>query len=427
MFAMILVARSASAIKDIIVAWKFGTEPVADGYVFVFNLVGLPVSIWYSIFIVCLVPISMTSRQQDPPDHQRLLDELLFWTLVTGACFGLFFLLLLLVLFATGASGLGAPALRAATFVAPWLCLIIPLGFLTHYGSAILMTRGRHRNTIFEGLPAFVLAASLLVLPFGGLQILVIGTVAGAAVHLGAIWASLSSSGRLPRPRPGFGASAWPVLIGGVGAMLMAQILYALAGIIDQFFAARVGSGAIASLGYANRIAGLFLTLGATAIGRAVLPVFSRIDPARLQALKRLGFQWSVIMLAVGAVLAAAGWLLSEPLVRWIFERGSFDRDDTLLVSELLRWSVLQIPFHFAGMVVSNALFSRRRYGIVAVVAAASLSTKLIASFLLVGHLGLVGLVIATGLFYAVNFMLLALTLNRNAMAVPEEPATPGR
>ena len=58
--------------------------------------------------------------------------------------------------------------------------------------------------------------------------------------------------------------------------MLAGQALISFIGIIDQFFAAPLGTGAIATLSYANRILASMLGLGATAVARATLPVFSQ-------------------------------------------------------------------------------------------------------------------------------------------------------
>ena len=59
--------------------------------------------------------------------------------------------------------------------------------------------------------------------------------------------------------------------------MLVGQMMATFIGIIDQFFAAHLDTGAIATISYANRILSLILGLGATAVSRATLPVFSRI------------------------------------------------------------------------------------------------------------------------------------------------------
>jgi hypothetical protein len=55
------------------------------------------------------------------------------------------------------------------------------------------------------------------------------------------------------------------------------QALMSFTGIIDQFFAANLGAGAISTLSYANRVLGLILSLGAMAISRATLPEFSAV------------------------------------------------------------------------------------------------------------------------------------------------------
>lgn len=419
LFLMIFFARLASASKDIVIALKFGTSSIVDAYLFVFNIVGLPVSIWYSILTVCLIPILMGKREQEPALKRTLLDELLSLTLILGLGGGLLLALALQWLFHAGGSGLRGEGLSIAMSIAPFLCILLPLGLLTHFGSVVLMSRGLNRNTLLEGIPAFVLMLFLLILPATGSYPLVLGSIVGALAHLMLIWLSVDRSGERPFPRWKMSSPAWPILLSGLGAMVVGQVLYALAGIADQFFAARLGPGSIATLSYANRIVGLFLTLGATAIGRAVLPVFSRIEPDQPRRLRRLALVWSGIMLAAGAIIACLGGLLAEPIVRLLFERGSFTPSDTKAVSDLLVWSLFQVPFHFAGMVVSNAIFSQRRYAVVAVSAACSLAIKIAGSFALIGPLGLVGLTIATGFFYAANFaILLALLLK----AVPSEP-----
>lgn len=411
LFLMIFIARLASAAKDVVIASRFGTSPIVDAYLFVFNLVGLPVSVWYSILTVCLIPILMGQNADGPAAKRTLLNELLSVTLVVGLVGGLALALILQWLFVTGASGLRDEGLAVATGIAPFLCILLPLGLLTHFGSVVLMGRGFNRNTLLEGVPAFVLMLFLLTLPATSANPLVIGSIVGAFAHLMLIWLSIGRSGDLPRPQWRMSSPAWPVLLSGLGAMVVGQILYALAGIADQFFAARIGPGSIATLGYANRIVALFLTLGATAIGRAVLPVFSGIAAEQAHRLRRLAIVWSAVMLIAGALIAAFGGLLSDLIVRLLFERGSFTPSDTRAVSDLLVWSLFQIPFHFAGMVVSSALFSQRRYAVVALSAACSLAVKILASFALVGPFGLVGLTVATGLFYAANFAILLVVL----------------
>ena len=84
--------------------------------------------------------------------------------------------------------------------------------------------------------------------------------------------------------------------------MLAGQALMSFVGIIDQFFAAHLGTGAIATLSYANRILALILGLGATAVGRATLPIFSKAEAQGSAHGRRLASHWVRLLFLLGVI-----------------------------------------------------------------------------------------------------------------------------
>jgi peptidoglycan biosynthesis protein MviN/MurJ (putative lipid II flippase) len=157
----------------------------------------------------------------------------------------------------------------------------------------------------------------------------------------------------------------------------------------------------------------LFLSLGATAVGRATLPIYSRVRYTDPTALPPLARKWCLFMLVGGGIVWLFGWMAADWVVRILFERGAFTHQDTLAVSDVLRWGLSQIPFYFAMFAASMAVFSFGFYRTAAVLAVLSLLMKIALSFVLVPQFGLSGLMLSTTATYAVSAGILFILLGR--------------
>jgi peptidoglycan biosynthesis protein MviN/MurJ (putative lipid II flippase) len=409
----LFLAKLAAAAKEMVVAWRYGTGTVVDAYLFVFNIVSVPVAVWYSVLSVVLIPLLARLRQSDQSSVARFRRELLGCTIIVGIAVG--FSVWLLLRLSLAASSLGLPPETRALAVASvdWLVWLIPLGLMVHFGSVLLMASGRHTNSLLEGAQPLTLLLLLLLLSTGGIWVLIAGTLLGALAQL-ALTAVVAARGAiLTRPLFSFTSPAWSEFRAGIGLMLIAQAALALTTVVDQLFAADLGVGAISTLGYSNRVLGLFLSLGATAVGRATLPIYSRVRYADPTALPPLARKWCLFMLVGGGIVWLFGWMAADWMVRILFERGAFTHQDTLAVSAVLRWGLSQIPFYFAMFAASMAVFSFGFYRTAAVLAVLSLLTKTALSFLLVPQFGLSGLMLSTTATYAVSAGMLFILLGR--------------
>ena len=404
-FLFVLLAKVGAAAKEMVVAWHYGTGAIVDAYLFVFNMVGIPVVVWYSVLSTVFIPLSARLSSTASEDERHFRSELAGLNLLIGFVCAFALWVGLRLLLSWSSLGLDGPTHALALYSVNWLVWLIPLGLVANYGSVLLMADRRHINSLLEGAPALGLLA-VLIFWHGGIAALLWGTLAGAVLHLLLTLGALARHGVPSTPRLGFASPAWHDFRAGIWAMLIAQMLLALTVVVDQLFAADLGSGSIATLGYATRILSLFLTLGATTIGRAMLPVFSGIRHRDPGALPRVAAQWAGWCFLAGAVAVVIGWVLAEWIVRLLFERGAFTDEDTIRVAEVLQWGLLQMPFYFAMMAGQQALFSFSRYRFAAYLAAVSLAVKTLLSFLLVPGLGLTGLMVATAGMYAASALL---------------------
>ena len=279
--------------------------------------------------------------------------------------------------------------------------------------TAWMLASSQHSNTLFEGVPALVILATVLMLPGAGIESLVWATVGGFAVHGVSLAIALARRGALEPPRVSFTSTEWPLFWRGFGVMFAGQALISWVGIIDQLFAAHLGTGAIATLGYANRILALILGLGATAVSRATLPVFARAHAQGNPQLGHLVKFWALLLFLLGVVAMVLGWWLGPWAIKWLFERGAFTAADTAVVAQVFRFGLAQLPFYFAALVLVSVASSQGQFRLLFWTGVIAVALKSFANAILVPLLGVNGLALAWVVVYAANALFLWHRLRR--------------
>lgn len=394
----VLIGKVAGAAKEMAVAWRYGISETVDAYLFVFNLVQWPSTIVGGVLGAVLVPLAAKLKHKEPralpPFRAELWGSALWLSIVlVGVAW---FLLPWLV----GQSwvGLSSAQLAAAQEMAPMLVWVIPMAIISHLLAAWTMASNRHLNTLLEGIPA--LSILIAVMLMGGISPLVWGTLLGFLVQVVLLYTALARRGEVEVPKFTFESPHWRFFFAGFGLMLIGQALMSVVNLLDQFFAARLGVGALSTLGYSSRVLSLILGLGALAISRAILPVLSQSSAEGKEDTFPIVIRWAVFLFAVGILVLIVAYWAAPFVVELLFQRGQFMEEDTLRVMELLRYALIQIPFYFSSMVLVYALLSRSLYKSTVVISAFNLLIKLVLAYILVPLMGLNGLMLSTAGVY---------------------------
>jgi putative peptidoglycan lipid II flippase len=172
-----------------------------------------------------------------------------------------------------------------------------------------------------------------------------------------------------------------------------------LSSFIDTWLASFLVSGSISYLFYANRLFQLPLALFAIAASTALFPTISKllkqekIDEARNETRKVF---WLLFALLGGA--SAVAVILSEEIVRLLFERGAFTVNDTENTSMVLVMYIAGLlPFGLAKL-FSLWLYAMHRQGEAAKIAAKSLGVNILFSILLIAPMAAPGLALASSI-----------------------------
>ena len=400
--AFVIGGKLASAAKEMVVAWHYGTSSDVDAYLFVFNLVTWPVAVWFAALAGVLVPLAARIRRDDAAVLVRFRSELL--TLAIGLGLVLGALCWLGLAWATGSAWVALPRETAAAVasVAAPMAVLATLGTVTCLLSAWMQAAHRHANTLFEGIPALAIAVCVLLMPMGGIDALVYGTLAGFVLHLLSLVLALQRTHEIEPPVLPLASRHWPAFRSGFGAMVAGQALLALAALLDQFFAARLEVGAVSTLAYANRLLALLLGIGVTVVARATLPVFSAASHDGMASLWRIARRWTSIVCLAGVAATFSGWWLAHPAVDLLFQRGAFTAADGDAVTRVLQHGLLQLPCYFAAVVLQSFLSARGDYRAIALASGACILAKAAASAWLVPAHGLIGLQWATAIMFTV-------------------------
>ena len=401
--ALVGVAKVVGAAKEVVVAAHYGTGPVIDAYVLIFNLLSWPLGVWIGIGAAILIPLLVRGEMSDPEDTLRFRRELWGLTLWAGPALGVIAAILLWWV-ARHRWLAAAPAVDAQiTAQVALLSLMLPFALSSSLFAAYMIADRRHLNNLLEAIPAIAIMVTLVAVGSPGYEPLVWATVLGTAAQLLVAMALQHRDRRARRPAFSFTSPLWRVLITSAGIVALANAITGATFIVDQVAAAGIGPGGNATLGYATRLTGLIVTLASISLSRAILPVLARLgtqDPMRQRQVAR---QWSLLMGGVGAVAVVIGWPLAPTLVRLMFQRGSFGAEDAKLVTQVFRYSLLQLPFFLSGMVLIQLIASNGMYSAFLKIGLVNLAAKLVGVAVLAPTLGVPGVALSTAFMYAVG------------------------
>jgi peptidoglycan biosynthesis protein MviN/MurJ (putative lipid II flippase) len=418
-----IVAKLFVAAREVAIAFRYGISETVDAYQLALTIATWPALVLSGVVTVVLVPRLVDIRHRGS-DRRGFVAELNGATLLVG------------ILLAAG-TWAAAPAVSAllapahdpalvrltagmASDMTPIAFCIVAAGYL----SARLQSRERFGYTLTEAAAA--LSVALFVMsPLGlrGAEALIFGTVIGYLLQL--VWLG----GMVERGDPPLGSIAirhrsgeWGLLYSFMLMMGLGQILIGAAVPVDQAFAARIGEGAVAVLGYANRIIILITGLATVVIGRALLPVLSSsVASGEDAAARRHAWQWGLLLFGAGAIAALLLWFLAPGIVRLLFQRGAFDDQASAQVTGAVRYGLLQLAPYCGGIVLVQWYAATGRFRALLAINASALAVKVGLNALLTPVFGVAGIMASTAGMYLLTSgaMAVAMGLTRASAVAP--------
>lgn len=187
---------------------------------------------------------------------------------------------------------------------------------------------------------------------------------------------------------------------------------------VDLILGSFIASG-VSYLYYADRIFFLPTSVIGTAISIVILPFISK-HIATKNFEKANNYIREAIELSAILVLPACFFLFcnAQMIISVIFERGKFFHQDVLVVSKMLKFLAISLPFCVFAKVLSSIFFSYSNTKIPMFITFFSVIVNISFSILMMPHLGVFAITIGTMISYILSFVVSFFILLRKKMLV---------
>ena len=183
--------------------------------------------------------------------------------------------------------------------------------------------------------------------------------------------------------------------------------------VINSLFGSLVSDQAPAAIDKAFRIYQLPQGIFSVAIATVLFPTLARFasrgEHDNLRATMANGMRQILFVLLPAA---AAVLVLSEPMIRLVYQRGEFTPEQTTLVATALFWFAFSLPANGLFLLLTRTFFSLQRPWIPTAIAAVNLAITALGAFALY-HLGVGGIVASTAIATAVTVAAQAVILRQ--------------
>src|SRR6266478_2708614 len=363
-----LASRLLGFARDAMIAALLGTGPVADAFLIAFQLVNVVRRLLTEGALnAALVPAWLRMRETGGAVAAaafagRVLGTVSAALIVAAASIGL---LMPLVIAALAPGFVGSPTLQLAVndarLMLPYLAFAGPATVMM----ALMSAQHRFALTAFSPLLFNIALISVMIaLPGWRQDAATAATIIAATVGVAGLLQLLilllrRGGGSVATPlrvsfdagMRGFFGKAIPGMIAGSGPQLL---------VVGGAIIASSSPSAVSWLYFANRLIELPLGIVGVAMGTVLMPELTRAlrDDDRTAMLRA---ESRGLELAAGLALPATLGLivLSEPIVRMLFEHGAFAAADTVATTHALMLLALGLPAHVLVKALSPAFFAR--------------------------------------------------------------------
>jgi putative peptidoglycan lipid II flippase len=421
--ALTSLVKAVAFLKEAVVASAFGVGSSMDSYLMALVVIGFPSGVLLNaaqtVFIreyVCMV------EQCGQAAANRFLRVALLGIVLVLTGLLIIWLTFLPTILSVVGHGLD-PGRRA--LVAGNVYRLVPYYYfngINLLGYGVLQARRAFLRSALIPIATPLVIIFLIAVAGGDLHFLIGALTLGTCLETAVIFFLLARSHRGAAPRAPQVSERLREFARGTLVLIPGTLISGLTPVIEQTIASGLGHGAISALGYAAKLPATLNSLLTTAVGVTILPYFSqRLAHGYDESCRRFFIRYSTLMALVGSVIAGVAILGSEPFVRVAFQRGEFTADNTLLVTELQRAYLWQLPGALAGMVATRFVAAQGRYRILTVSSMLMVPITGLVQWSLSGVWGAAGLALGTSVGMAFSAALLL----HLALRFPCETATP--
>ena len=246
-------------------------------------------------------------------------------------------------------------------------------------------------------VPVITILALFFLNPVWGVYSLALGYILGFAIQAGILYASLKKKGFVLRP-------CWTGITPAIrqkfnqySYIVVSAFLNYGKEFVNRAMAATLIAGSVASLAYANRVIELVMGIAISALATAILPYFSKMAADKdWSGISHTLKTYSLMILGVTLPFTVLFFVGAEQFITFLFQRGEFKQEDSILIGQVLAILALQIPFKIINVVGQSLLVAHKKNRALVTIATASLAGNIIFNLIFIKQMGLRGIALGT-------------------------------
>lgn len=408
--AAIIAVKAVALLKEMVVAYYFGTSGALDAYLIAFLLPSLAVNVFGASFQSALIPALVRSPAASEVSARSvfvaacLTRYVKYLFVLTAALAVAVFLFAEILRFGGSFSG--------KREYAHLMYLLLPVFFFGSLSMFFIGLLAAEKKFLAATLVPIVTSVSTVAVLYvraehWGVDALAIGVVTGFIVEAAILAAIVFHRGvRLRFAGAGGSKFTRDVLRQtrhiAVGAALMSGTTF-----VDQAVATWIEEGAVATLSYAGRLTAVLLTIAAS-LSTVSLPYFSELVAARdWRTLRHTGKRLIGVVICGSIAVIGIVVLFSAEIIGLMFERGNFTADDTRHVAWVQAIFVLQLPFYILAHLGMRVLYAADRGALVIWSSVAIFTANLLGNLLFMHIWGVAGIALSTVVSYLIGAVLI--------------------
>ncbi|HWP47319.1 MAG TPA: lipid II flippase MurJ [Candidatus Limnocylindrales bacterium] len=404
------LVKVISFFKETILASVFGITTDLDAFIFAFTVVSFFLDLLLNAFQSSFIPVFAQIENRGIPLYaQRFLANTVTFLLIGIVGVIILFIGVLPQMLRIIAYGF-SPEKQALTLSLIWG--LIPYFFLRGLSTLCHGVLQAGKRFGFSSLvPVFTPLVTIFLLLLSGsswgVRVLVWATVIGAGIELSVLQFALARRGYSLRLNWEPINSDLRRVFLQTGALMGGTLMMGSTALVDQAMASGLDAGSIAGLNFGNKIPSLLTNITATALATAILPYFSEMVARQdWEGCRHTLKRYTQLLLLTSVPLVTVLILISEPLVRLIFQRGAFDAQAAHLVAGIQRAYLLQAPSYLIGILAVRLISAMGKNQILTFVTGVNMVLNVILNWWFMQIWGVYGIALSTSTVYLVSTIL---------------------
>lgn len=410
-FIINIISRLLGFIREMIIAYMFGTSYIVDAYTVAITLPSVVFSFFISGFSQSYIPTaSRISKESERKSFYNNIQTILFFVsvLMSLSCFGMSRYIAQML-----APGFSKEALELTNIYVKYISFIFPFMSLFSMTSANLIFQEHFACPNICDFIVFnvLVIISIFIAGHGKVSFLVIGYLLSQIIVLLILWVYAEKK-KLQKYQFKINFKDRRLkeicfLAVPFGFSLFANQINS---VIDRLLASTLGEGVISALNYANKIQLIIMGLTTTIFASVCYPRLNMYFASKKYA-QGMKYISKGIMLTNIVTIPLMGFffLLSYPICQIVFQRGAFDVNATLMTSRCLSFYALGLIFYSYREIFTRCLAANKQQKLILKNTVCAVIFNILFNLIMIRYLSYVGLALATSLagFLAVILMYL--------------------